>query len=143
MKEATLSLELAQQAFEPGAECVGKASWECPSGEIPESVELRLIWKVESEGPDDVTFAAVLPLENPHTRESRGFRLQLPEGPYSLKGVVLDIRWFAELVVKPCKNVARADLTLAPGGKALELEDLKEEADVKLGKWIEKFRPQS
>lgn len=140
MTETNLSIELANPtaAFEPGDECVGKVSWE--GSEVPQSAELRLIWKMESEGPEDYGLALTQSFDHPHAREARGFRLTLPEGPYSFKGRIIELTWYLELVVKPYKNVARASLIIAPGGQPLELEQRSEKPGGELGQWFSKFK---
>lgn len=133
MSEPQLSIECAIQppAYRPGEECVGKVSWSCP--EPPTGAELRLIWKAVSEGPDDVGFATELRFDQPYSTESRGFRLTLPDGPYTFQGKHIELKWFLELVVEPFSTAIREELVIAPDARPLVLESLPEKG---LRKWF-------
>jgi hypothetical protein len=58
------------------------------------------------------------------TEDARSFRFRLPESPYSFSGKLISLTWALELVAEPSKELARQEITLAPGGEAVRLESL-------------------
>jgi hypothetical protein len=112
-------------AFEPGEELTGAVYWKLQSP--PERLDLRLFWFTRGKGTEDAAVVEEMPLDRPLAEEARPFRFRLPEGPYSFSGKLISLIWALELVAKPSKEVARVELTVAPGGREMRLEALPED----------------
>jgi len=127
-QELSITLVDEQVAFDPGSECVGKVGWNLPSA--PEKVQLKLLWKVSSEAPDDTDILETVDLDHPYAQEARGFRFVLPEGPYSFNGQVLDLVWSLELVITLGREklVQQKEIVIAPGRVPLQLEEIQDDS---------------
>lgn len=58
-------------------------------------------------------------------QETRAFRFQLPEAPYSFSGKLISLAWALELIAYPSKEVVRREIVLAPGGSEVRLESVQ------------------
>ncbi|MGI9590164.1 MAG: hypothetical protein ACR2P8_02255 [Myxococcota bacterium] len=106
-------------AFAPGETRSDTLQWlaDAPPG----SVELRLLWYTEGRGDQDVGVARTLRVESPAAVGSAPFEFEAPTGPYSCTGRLLLIRWALEATLERGDDVARVELVLAPGGRAVDL----------------------
>jgi len=119
MNELRLELADGKDRFSPPATLAGKAHWALDR--LPKSVEVRLYWRTEGRGLEDVETVDGVTFERPGIREVRDFRFPLPSGPCSFTGHLVSLRWGVELVALPQKEAARVEFTLGPGGRALVL----------------------
>ena len=120
MSELKIELADNRREFEPSGEASGRVSWRLDKP--VRTLELRLFWFTRGKGTEDGGIVDCLKFEQPLPEESRTFRFQLPEVPYSFSGRLVSLVWALELVAYPSKEVARQELVLAPGGKEVHLE---------------------
>jgi hypothetical protein len=112
-----ISTEGGRLAFHPGEELRGTASWSLDAP--PTKVELRLFWRTEGKGSQDVGVVETLSFDGAGPEERREFRLRLPPGPYSFSGKLISLIWALELVAEPGADAGRQDITLSPTGREL------------------------
>ena len=124
MSALKIQLDEGRAAFAPGEELTGTASWKLE--QPPRAVELRLFWFTRGWGTEDAGVVETVRFDHPLTEEARPFRLRLPETPYSFSGKLISLRWAVELVAQPSKEVARPEITIAPGGEEVRLDSLPE-----------------
>jgi hypothetical protein len=119
-----LKIELsdARTGFEPGQELPGTAAWKLDKP--PRAVELRLFWHTSGMGTENAGVVETVRFDHPLPEETRSFRFRLPDAPYSFTGKLISLRWALELVAEPSKEVARREITIAPGGEEVRLESL-------------------
>ena len=106
-------------AFRPGEEVRGEASWSLD--EDPTEVELRLFWRTEGKGTQDVGVVETVTFEKPGGQDRRDFRVRLPAGPYSFSGTLVSLVWAREVVAEPGGAAGRTDIVLAPTGREVRL----------------------
>jgi hypothetical protein len=119
VKEIRVELDGGKAAFRPGEEVRGVASWSLD--EDPTSVELRLFWRTEGKGTQDVGVAETVAFEAAGRADRREFRIRLPEGPYSFTGQLVSLVWAVEVVAEPGSVAGIQDLVVSPTGEAIVL----------------------
>ena len=119
MSELKIALRENRTSFAPGEEISGAAGWKFKA--TPESAEIRLFWRTEGKGTQDVTLVETLTLEAPRQEEARPFRFVAPGSPYSFSGQLISLVWALELVLKPGDESALLDIVIAPAGQEIEL----------------------
>jgi hypothetical protein len=112
-----ISTDAGRLAFHPGEELRGTASWSLETP--PTKVELRLFWRTEGKGSQDVGVVETLSFDGAAPEERRDFRLRLPPGPYSFSGKLISLIWALELVAEPGADAGRLDITLSPTGREI------------------------
>jgi hypothetical protein len=112
-----ISTEGGRLAFHPGEELRGTASWSLDAP--PTRVELRLFWRTEGKGSQDVGVAETLSFDGAAPEERREFRLRLPPGPYSFSGKLISLIWALELVAEPGADASCQDITVSPTGREI------------------------
>lgn len=117
-----IETEHGETAFEPGGEVAGTAAWSLD--EVPQSLELRLFWCTAGKGISDLEVVARQHCDA-MKEGRREFRFQLPAGPYSVSGQLVSVMWAIELVAEPSGEAARAEITVAPGGREVRLETVE------------------
>jgi hypothetical protein len=119
-----LRIELADNPtdFEPGDAVNGRVSWRLDQPAT--LLELRLFWFTRGKGTEDAGVVSRLKFEQPLPQETRTFRFQLPEAPYSFSGRLISLVWAMELVAYPSKEVARQEVVVAPGGREVHLDQV-------------------
>ncbi len=105
--------------FHPGEEIHGTASWSLETA--PTKVELRLFWRTEGKGTQDVEVIETMAFEGAGAEDRREFRLRLPAAPYSFSGKLISLIWALELVAEPGAEAGRQDITLSPTGHEIHL----------------------
>jgi len=115
------AIEIAdgQHAFAPGERLAGSVRWRLPDD--PAWVALRLYWRTEGKGTQDVDVVTEERFEAPGRDDRRPFDFPLPEGPYSFSGKLITLVWGLELVAEPGGAVAQTDLVISPTGAELRL----------------------
>lgn len=111
MNELKVRVEGDKLAFQPGEEVRGEASWSLDDD--PRSVELRLFWRTEGKGTQDIGVVETVPFESPGRKDLRPFRVRLPAGPYSFSGTLVSVVWALELVAEP-GGAGRIDVVVSP-----------------------------
>ena len=122
MSEIKIAVRKLPAEYEPGEEIAGGAQWQLDRP--PQSVEARLLWHTVGRGGrshEDVGVVATVSFDAPRQDDTRSFQFTAPLAPYSFSGQLVTLTWAVELVALPHKENARVDLSIAPGGKALEL----------------------
>ena len=117
MSRLEISTEAGRLAFHPGEELRGTASWSLETP--PTKVELRLFWRTEGKGSQDVGVVETVAFDGAGPEERREFRLRLPNGPYSFSGKLISLIWALELVAEPGADAGRQDITISPTGREL------------------------
>lgn len=118
-------IEIAEgrRVFAPGDEIAGTVTWQLPAP--PEAAELRLHWRTEGKGTQDVEVVARESFDGPGDRDRRPFRFRLPEGPYSFSGKLISLVWGLELVTDPHRGseemLVLVEITVSPTGAELRL----------------------
>ncbi len=107
-------------SYSPGETVEGEASWALP--EPPAAMELRLFWRTEGAGNTDLEVVESRPFESPRAADRRPFQFRLPAGPWSFQGPLIHLVWGVELVASPSEDASRVDLTVAPGGREIQLQ---------------------
>jgi hypothetical protein len=114
-----IATEEGRSGFHPGEELRGTASWSLDAP--PTKVELRLFWRTEGKGSQDVGVVETLSFDDAGPEERREFRFRLPPGPYSFSGKLISLIWALELVAEPGADAGRQDITLSPTGREILL----------------------
>jgi hypothetical protein len=121
--ELALELEHGETSFEPGGRLAGVAAW---SVSAPlKGIELRLKWTSRGAGGRDIKIADTIVLPEPLATERRPFILTVPMAPFSFQGALVGVGWELELVALPVEEKASVAITIAPGRRALVLEDMQ------------------
>jgi len=114
-----IATEGGRLTFHPGEELRGTASWSLDAP--PTKVELRLFWRTEGKGSQDVGVIETVSFDGAGPEDRREFRLHLPSGPYSFSGKLISLIWALELVAEPGADAGRQDITLSPTGREIVL----------------------
>jgi hypothetical protein len=131
MTELRIELSSDRGSFEPGGEVVGNVSWNMAT-EL-HSTELRLFWFTRGKGTEDVGVVETCRFDRPSTTETRSFRFQLPDAPYSFSGKLISLIWGLELIAYPSKEVVRREIVVAPGGREVCLGSVPQIANKERG----------
>lgn len=118
---ADLSIDTVgkRRRFRPGEDVMGAAAWQLQKE--ADAVEVRLFWRTEGKGTQDVGVAATQRFDNTGLSEVREFRLKAPPGPYSFSGRLISLIWALEMVVLPGRDAERLDITISPTGQEVTL----------------------
>jgi hypothetical protein len=119
MSELLIALREDRISFQPGEDLAGSVYWKLD--ESANALELRLFWFTRGKGAEDARVLDVLRFDQPKKEEDRPFRFKLPDSPYSFSGKLISLVWALELVTEPAKDVERLEITMAPGGKEVQL----------------------
>jgi hypothetical protein len=111
MSELEIKTRDDRTSFLPGEELNGEVRWLLDS---PGQIELRLFWRTEGKGTKDVKVVEQINFDNPRRQESREFRFQLPEGPYSFSGKLISLIWALELIVTSTDETERLEIVISP-----------------------------
>lgn len=123
-------------AFRPGEACEGTVSWRLD--EMPESVELRLFWYSEAKDEMDVEVVASQSFA-PEVQGEHSFRFEIPPGPLSFTGMLIQLSWALELIVEPGEHTERLAVLVSTTGREIRLlaePTLTEEEMKKIPGWL-------
>lgn len=125
MSEPALEMKVATRKqpaqFQPGEEITGAAQWVLRHA--PKAVEVRLLWHTTGRGIEDACVVDTVSFDAPLQDDTRPFKFTAPDAPYSFTGSLIKLEWAVELVALPTNDNARAIITIAPAGKAIELTE--------------------
>jgi hypothetical protein len=107
-------------AFLPGEVVEGTVSWQLDRPAT--TAELRLFWYTAGKGDQDLRVIETVAFANPEPQDSRGFRVRLPEGPYSFSGKLISLLWALEAVVEPGSRAERLILIVSPTRREILLQ---------------------
>jgi hypothetical protein len=119
MSECSILLPEDRVSFYPGDTMTGTVSWNLD--EPPRVVELRLFWRTEGKGDQDLEIAGVVRYENPSQRDEEAFEFALPDGPCSFSGKLISLIWALELVALPSEETERLEFFMSPTGEEILL----------------------
>jgi len=119
MSSLKLEIRDGQTAFRPGDEVVGTASWQLERA--PRELEVRLFWRTEGKGTQDVHIADTVRYADAAASEQREFLLVVPRGPFSFSGSLISLIWAIEAVATHPAATARAGIVVSPTGAEIEL----------------------
>jgi len=123
MPDLQLQIQDGRTAFSPGETIAGTVSWQV--AETPKSAALSLIWTTRGKGTRDLEIVQAIPFSDPRARDSRPFKITLPESPYSFSGQLISLIWTLELNLDPGDECASVEIVIAPGGKEVALPRIK------------------
>jgi hypothetical protein len=123
MAELSIATDNNRTGFRPGEAISGTAAWSLERS--PASITVRLFWRTEGQGAQDVALADTVTFEQPERQEARPFLFVAPSDPVSFSGRLITLVWALELVVSPGKECARLDLVISPTGQQIHLGTLK------------------
>ena len=123
MSDLQLQLQDGRTGFLPGESMTGTASWQVANP--PAKAELSLIWATRGKGTQDMDMVQTIPFSDPQARDSRPFKITLPESPYSFSGQLISLIWMLELNLDPGDECASVEIVIAPGGKEVALPRIK------------------
>lgn len=129
-----LGVREARRSFRPAEMIEGVAAWSLPVA--PKDAEVRLFWFTEGKGTMDVGVVATERFSNLLSQDARPFRLQIPDGPLSVDGRLVSVKWALELVATATReSVLRWDLVVSPTGRPIQLGEIPAEEKAKKG-WL-------
>jgi hypothetical protein len=117
----SLSIQIRDQKseFSPGERILGEATWQLD--QQPKIVEMRLVWSSSGKGSSDSSVVETYSFADPQMTETRSFNFMLPNGPYSFRGTLIELKWHLHLFVEPSSENAVVEICVAPGGRAVVL----------------------
>lgn len=129
-----LGVREARRSFRPGDMVEGVAAWALAAA--PKEAEVRLFWFTEGKGTRDVGVVATERFTSLVSQDARPFRLQIPDGPVSVDGRIVSVKWALELVAMTTREtVLRWDLVVSPTGRPIQLGEVPPEPKAKKG-WL-------
>jgi len=123
MNQLSIRVNDDADGYSPGAVIEGEVGWQVDYR--PEMAVLRLFWYTEGRGTQDVGIVEEKSL-NPVSAHEERFRFQLPDAPYSFKGILITLKWAVELVLDKGKDSARVDLVVSPWTKEPVLQKVED-----------------
>jgi hypothetical protein len=114
-----IKIQLNDQSFRPGQMLQGHVQWEFDS--LPSKLVLSIDWRTSGKGTEDSE--TVFNDEwSPDTQcGKREFQFQLPRGPISVFGTLIQIGWQVECSCKRPSDSATASFVLSPLQHAIQL----------------------
>jgi hypothetical protein len=119
VSELKVEMEGGRLAFRPGEEARGTAHWSLEAP--PRSVELRLFWRTEGKGTQDIGVAETVSWNGVALEDRRDVRIRVPDAPYSFSGKLISLVWAFEVVAEPGGLAGRTDIVISPTEKELLL----------------------
>ena len=123
MPDLQIQIQDNRTEFSPGEVITGTASWQTASA--PQKVELNLIWCTRGKGTQDLEIVETVEFSDPQARDSRPFKITLPDSPYSFSGQLISLVWTLELNLDPGDECLPVEIIVAPGGKEVTLPRIK------------------
>jgi hypothetical protein len=96
--------------------------------EHAEAITARLFWHITGRGPTGSATAAERRFDSPPLRGHLTWHLCLPDNPWSFVGKFTTLHCAVELATHPGKQLAQAELTIAPGGREIRLDSILSQA---------------
>ena len=119
MSELTIQLENEETGYRPGERVRGKVTWSL--SEQPSSAELRLFWRTQGKGDEDLEVAKCISFDIPSRSQTEAFEFDLPTEPYSFSGKLISLIWSLELSVMPSDDAVRSEITISPTREEIRL----------------------
>jgi hypothetical protein len=110
MAEVSIEIQDNRTRFSPGETVAGRVNW---NGGHVESASVRLFWRTEGKGVQDVGLHAETSFDRPRSTDERTFSFVLPSGPLSYDGKILAIIWGLEVELLPGKQIGSIDIVVS------------------------------
>ena len=110
MAEMRIETRGNQKAFSAGETVEGSVTWRT---DRVTSASIRLCWRTEGKGTQDVGLHAETVFDAPRDMDQRSFKFVLPKGPLSYDGKLIAIIWGLELKVLPGKQIENLDIVVS------------------------------
>jgi hypothetical protein len=114
-----LGLRDQRRAYRPLEFVEGAVLWEMDAP--PKLAEVRLLWFTRGKGTEDGMTVASEKFGGPRPGDTRTFKLQIPEAPYSFSGRLISLIWAVEFVLTPGNHFERIEIVVGPEGKEILL----------------------
>ncbi|MBN2845751.1 MAG: hypothetical protein JXQ25_07190 [Deltaproteobacteria bacterium] len=119
MSDMNISVAGERREWFPGETMEGVASWDM--GMPVKSMELRLFWYTRGKGTEDIKIVEIIQFENPQSKDSREFQINLPFEPYSFSGKLITLKWALELVPDSSSKAERYKFSLSQTGQPVKI----------------------
>jgi hypothetical protein len=128
MNQEQLEIFLADQqtAFRPGQKLRGSVLWVL--AKAPRALEIRLFWRTQGKGTEDVGVVATTPVAGPAVAGEQEFEFVLPASPWSFSGKLISLGWGVEVVAEPDGQNALVEFVLAPDAREILLRPIDDAA---------------
>jgi hypothetical protein len=94
----------------------------------PRALEIRLFWRTQGKGTEDVAIVATSPVASPPVAGEQEFEFALPASPWSFSGKLISLGWGVEVVAEPDGQNARVEFVLAPDAREILLRPIDDAA---------------
>ena len=119
MNKIELSFRDDQSHFRPGEHVEFTVSLQFD--EIPERIELRVLWNTQGKGDTDLEEVDRMTLNNPPLQETRQIAYRLPRSPHSFSGKLISLVWAIEAIAFPMEESCRLEIVIAPDAQEIQL----------------------
>ena len=119
MHKLQINLFTDEREFLPGEQLQGEVVWDFPKA--ANRIDLRLFWVTSGKGIPETAVVEAIRFDRPLTQETRPFRFQLPQFPFSYEGRLMRLTWALEAICVPSNHSAREEFVLAPNRKKIFL----------------------
>lgn len=123
MTDLKIAVRKQPAQYEPGEEIAGAAQWLLTRP--PDSVEARLLWYTGGGGSYVAVVVATARFDGALQDDTRPFLFTAPAFPHSYRGTLFTVHWAVELMAYPNQESIRAELVIAPDGKAIEFPPIE------------------
>ena len=117
MNEIRVAIQGGAGVFKPGEEVSGTVTWSLEAA--PSRLEVRLFWHTEGKGDSDVEIACMETFPDPGREGNRGFRMRIPDAPWSFSGKLISLKWAVEAVAEPAAVAGHAPIVVSPTGREI------------------------
>ena len=116
-----LGLRENRLAYRPKDFVEGAVLWELDAP--PKRAGIKLLWFTRGKGTEDGATVAEEKFGGPRPGDTRTFKLQLPEAPYSFSGRLISLIWAVEFVLTPGNHFERIEIVVGPDEKEIILPE--------------------
>jgi hypothetical protein len=89
--------------------------------QTPTEAGVHLCWFTRGKGTEDAEVVIEQKFDNPQANDTRPFSFRAPDQPYSFSGQLISLIWAVELALDPGGHCERAEITIGPEGREIEL----------------------
>ncbi len=114
-----IQLDRSDACYLPGDAITGSVSWDLTSG--VQSVSVRLFWRTQGKGTQDLGVAQEITWEQVAIREQRAFTFAGVDGPYSFSGQLISVCWVIEAYTSPGNAQGEQPIVLSPTGAEIRV----------------------
>lgn len=118
-----LLMEKKDRIFHPGEKFRVTLIWK--QLELNTVLDLSLGWRTEGKGTSDYREIATKSLKIEQNTGTFDWEVQLPVGPWSVRGQLLSIQWYVACRPRDHSEEVEEGLVIAPGNSCLKLESIR------------------